>query len=86
MSHSANRLIGTTTHHNPYIQPPPMYNTPKHPPMYGGPPYYPPPSYQQPYPTIPPPTHEWTRVDTHDAPKCSTTLWYPLYIRLHPDH
>jgi hypothetical protein len=43
MSHSADGLIGTTTHHNPYIQPPPMYGTPQYPSMYGGHPYYPPP-------------------------------------------
>jgi hypothetical protein len=49
MSHSADRMIGTTTHHNPYIQSPPMYGTPKHPPMYQGPPYYPPPPYLPPY-------------------------------------
>ena len=41
MSHSVDGLIGTTTHHNPYIQPPPMYGTPQYPSMYGGTPYYP---------------------------------------------
>jgi hypothetical protein len=55
MSHSVDGLIGTTTHHNSYIQPPPMYNTPQYPPMYGGPPRYPPPLYQQPYPDVLPP-------------------------------
>jgi hypothetical protein len=35
MSHSVNGLIGNTTHHNPCIQPPPMYGTPQHPPIYG---------------------------------------------------
>jgi hypothetical protein len=56
MSHSADGLIGTTTHHNSHPQQPPMYGTPQYPPAYGGPPYYPPPPYQQPYPlTFPPP-------------------------------
>jgi hypothetical protein len=54
MSHSADGLIGTTTHHNPYIQPPPMYGTPQYLPIYGGPSYYPPPLYQQSYPVVPP--------------------------------
>jgi hypothetical protein len=54
MSHSANGLIGTTTHHNLYTQPPPMYGTPQYPSMYGRPPYFPPPPYQQPYPVVPP--------------------------------
>jgi hypothetical protein len=49
MSHAVDGLIGTTTHHNPYIQPPPMYDTPQYPLIYGGPPYYLPPPYQQPY-------------------------------------
>jgi hypothetical protein len=48
MSHAADGLIGTTTHHNPYIQPPPMYDTPQYPQPYGGPSYYPPRPYQQP--------------------------------------
>jgi hypothetical protein len=43
MSHSVDGLIGTTTHQNPYIQPPPMYGTPQYTLMYGGTPYYPPP-------------------------------------------
>jgi hypothetical protein len=56
MSHSADGLIGTTTHHNPHLQQPPMYGTPQYPSVYGGPPYYPPPPYQQPYPvSLPPP-------------------------------
>jgi hypothetical protein len=55
MSHSVDGLIGTTTHHNPYIQPPPMYGTPQHPPIYGRLPYYPPPPHPHPYPIIPPP-------------------------------
>jgi hypothetical protein len=56
MSHSANRLIGATTHHGPQPQPPPMYGTPQYPLAYGGTPYYPPPPYQHPYPiAIPPP-------------------------------
>jgi hypothetical protein len=55
MSHSVDGLIGTTTHQNPYIQPPPMHGTPQHPSIYGGPPYYPPTPYQQPYPMVPPP-------------------------------
>jgi hypothetical protein len=54
MSHSADGLIGTTTHHNPYIQPPLMYGTPQYPSIYGGPPGYPPP-YQQPYLAVLPP-------------------------------
>jgi hypothetical protein len=29
-------------------------------------------------------THKWTLIGTHDAPGCSTKLWYPLYLRLHP--
>jgi hypothetical protein len=52
MSHLADGFIGTTTHHNLCIQPPPMYGTPKYPSMYGGPLYYPPPHYQQPYPIV----------------------------------
>jgi hypothetical protein len=57
MSHSADGLIGTTTHHNSHPQQPPMYGTPQYPPAYGGPPYYNPPPYPQPYPlTFPPPT------------------------------
>jgi hypothetical protein len=56
MSHTTDGLIGTTTHHNPYIQPPPMYDTPKYTLIYGGSTYYPPPFYQHPYPvTLPPP-------------------------------
>jgi hypothetical protein len=55
MSHAVDGLIGTMTHHNPYIQPPPMYGTPQYPSIYGGPSYYPPPPYQQPYPVTPPP-------------------------------
>jgi hypothetical protein len=56
MSHSTDGLIGTTTHHNPHLQQPPMYGTPQYPLVYGGPPYYPPPPYQQPYPvSLPPP-------------------------------
>jgi hypothetical protein len=57
MSHSADGLIGTTTHHGPPPHPPPRYGTPQYPPAYGGTPYYPPPAYQQPYPVAaPPPT------------------------------
>jgi hypothetical protein len=56
MSHSADGLIGNTTHHNPPPQQPPMYGTPQYPSAYGGIPYYPPPPYQQPYPvSLPPP-------------------------------
>jgi hypothetical protein len=56
MSHSADGLIGATTHHGPQPQPPLMYGTPQYPPAYGGTSYYPPPPYQQPYPVaIPPP-------------------------------
>jgi hypothetical protein len=56
MSHSADGLIGATTHHGPQPQPPSMYGTPQYPPVYGGTPYYPLPTYQQPYPVaIPPP-------------------------------
>jgi hypothetical protein len=55
MSHSADRLIGTTMHHSPQPQPPPMYGTPQYPPAYGGTSYYPPPPYQQPYPVATPP-------------------------------
>jgi hypothetical protein len=56
MSHSADRLIGATTHHGPQPQPPSMYGTPQYPPAYGGTSYYPPPLYQHPYPVaIPPP-------------------------------
>jgi hypothetical protein len=53
MSHIADGLIGTTTHHNPYIQQPPMCDTTQYPQQYGGPSYYPPPHYQQPYPVTP---------------------------------
>jgi hypothetical protein len=57
MSHSADGLIGTTTHHGPPPHPPLRYGTPQYPPAYGGTPYYPPPAYQQPYPVAaPPPT------------------------------
>jgi hypothetical protein len=57
MSHSADGLIGSTTHHGPQPQLPPMYGTPQYPLAYGGTPYYPPPPYQQPYHVaIPPPT------------------------------
>jgi hypothetical protein len=56
MSHLADGLIGTTTHHNSYPQQPPMYGKPQYLPIYGGPPYYPPPPYQQPYHvSLPPP-------------------------------
>jgi hypothetical protein len=55
MSHSADGLIGTTMHHSPQPQPPPMYGTPQYPPAYGGTSYYPPPHYQQPYPIAAPP-------------------------------
>jgi hypothetical protein len=56
MSHSTDGLIGTTTHHNPHLQQPPMYGTPKYPSIYGGSPYYPPPPYQKPYlVALPPP-------------------------------
>jgi hypothetical protein len=54
MSHAADGLIGTMTHHNPYIQPPPMYHVPQYPQPYGGPSYYPTPPYQQPYLVSPP--------------------------------
>jgi hypothetical protein len=57
MSHSMDGLSGTTTHHNPHPQQPPMYGPPQYPLVYGGPPYYPPPPYQQPYPiALPSPT------------------------------
>jgi hypothetical protein len=56
MPHSADELIGATTHHGPQPKPPSMYGTPQYLPAYGGTPYYPPPPYQQPYPvSIPPP-------------------------------
>jgi hypothetical protein len=55
MSHSADGLIGSTTHHGPQPQPPPMYGTPQYLPAYGVTPYYPPSPYQQPYPIIVPP-------------------------------
>jgi hypothetical protein len=56
MLHATDRLIGTTTHHNPYIQPPPMYGTPQYPSIYGGSSYYPPLLYQHPYlVALPPP-------------------------------
>jgi hypothetical protein len=56
MSHSADKLIGNTTHHGPQPQQPPMYGTPQCPPTYGGTSYFPPPPYQQPYPvSMPPP-------------------------------
>jgi hypothetical protein len=56
MSHAIDTLIGTMTHHIPYIQPPPMYSTPQYPLIYQGPSYYPPPPYQQAYPISPPPS------------------------------
>jgi hypothetical protein len=82
MSHVVYGLIGTTTHHNPYNQPPPMYGAPQYPQPYGGPSYYPPPPYQQPYPVSPPPTHEWTLVDTHDASDLSTKFRFPFYLNI----
>jgi hypothetical protein len=54
MSHSADGLIGTTTHHNPYPPQPTIYGTHPYPLAYGGNPYYPPPLYQQLYPVVPP--------------------------------
>jgi hypothetical protein len=45
MSHSADRLIGNTTHHSPQPQPPPMYGILQYPLAYGGTSYYPPPPY-----------------------------------------
>jgi hypothetical protein len=63
MSHSADGLIGNTTHHGPQPPKPLMYGIPQYPSAYGGTPYYPPPPYQQPYPIAmplpisgPPPT------------------------------
>jgi hypothetical protein len=82
MSHAVDGLIGTTTHHNPYNKRQPMYDTPQYPQPYGGPSYYPLPPYQQPYPISPPPTHEWTLVDTHDAPKISTKFRFPFYLNI----
>jgi hypothetical protein len=55
MSHSADGLIGATTHHGPQPKPPPMYGTPQYPLTYGGTSYYPPPPYQQPYLVATPP-------------------------------
>jgi hypothetical protein len=55
MSHSADGLIGTTTHQNLNLQQPPIHGTPQYILVYGGPPYYPPPPYQQPYPIPSPP-------------------------------
>jgi hypothetical protein len=55
MSHVADGLIGTMTHHNSYIQPPPMYGAPQYLQPYGAPSYYPPPPYQHPYHVAPPP-------------------------------
>ena len=46
MSHVVDGLIGTTTHHNHYNQPPPMYGALQYPQPYGGPYYYPYPPYQ----------------------------------------
>jgi hypothetical protein len=48
MSHSADRLIGATTHHSPQPQPLPMYGNPQYLPAYGGMFYYPPPPYIHP--------------------------------------
>jgi hypothetical protein len=56
MSHSADGLICTTTHHNSHPQQPPMYGTPQYPLAYGGTPYYNPPPYPQTYPLTFPPT------------------------------
>jgi hypothetical protein len=50
MSHSADGLIGTTTHHNPHPEQTPMLGPPQYPSVYGGHPYYPPSPYQQPHP------------------------------------
>jgi hypothetical protein len=55
MSHTADGLIGTTTHHNSYIQTPPMYGAPQYLQPYGGPFYYPPPPYHHSYHFSPPP-------------------------------
>jgi hypothetical protein len=55
MFHATDGLISTMTHHNPYIQPPPMYGAPQYLQPYGWPSYYPPPSYQQIYHVACPP-------------------------------
>jgi len=55
MSHAIYGLIGTTTHHNPYNKPPPIYGAPRYLHPYGVTYYCPPPTYQEPYPVAPPP-------------------------------
>jgi hypothetical protein len=82
MSHVADGLIGTTTHHNPYSQPPPMYGTPQYIQPYGGPSYYPPPPYQQPYPVAPPPPMSGPSPDTHDVIGFSTKFRFPFYLNI----
>jgi hypothetical protein len=54
MSHVADGLIGSMTHHNPYSQLSSIYGAPQYPQPCGGSSYYPPPTYQQLYLIVPP--------------------------------
>jgi hypothetical protein len=55
MSHTADGLIGSMNHLNPYIHPSPAYDAHQYPQPYGGTSYYPPPTHQQSYHVSPPP-------------------------------
>jgi hypothetical protein len=55
MSRAADGLIGSMTHINPYVHPPPTYGVPKYPQPYGGTSYYSPPTHRQSYPNATPP-------------------------------
>jgi hypothetical protein len=82
ISHTTDGLIGTMTHHNPYIQPPTIYVAPQYLQLYGVPSYYPPPPYQHPYHVTPPPTHELALTGTHDVSDLSTKLEYTFYLSI----
>jgi hypothetical protein len=72
MSHSADGLIGTTTHQNLFIQPKTMYDTPQTSTSVWRNPLLPSSPLSTTILYCSPPTHEWTHVSTHDAPYSST--------------